>query len=61
MCSFVIKPIKYKITSCEWFGNASKFVHNLFMSRIDSPTGIRVTVDAPTGNNAMLSIKRPMC
>ncbi len=31
------------------------------MSDIDSPNGIRITVDAPTGNSAMLNINRPMC
>ena len=49
------------VTSTDWFANATDFVRNLFMSDIDSHNGIKITVDAPTGNNAMLSIKRPMC
>ena len=31
------------------------------MSDVDSTNGIKITVDAPTGNDAMLNIKRPMC
>ncbi len=35
------------------------FLETLILSAIDSKHGIKVTVDAPTGNDAMLNIKRP--
>ncbi len=35
------------------------FLKTLIDSDIDSKHGIKVTVDAPTGNDAMLNVKRP--
>ena len=43
----------------KWFSDAVRFVEELIMSKIDSSGGVKVTVDAPAGNNHMLSVIRP--
>lgn len=60
MCSFIITPDSSKIIDSENFKAAEKFIWRLIMSDIDSEHGVKVTVDAPTGNDPMLSITRPL-
>ena len=59
MCSFIISSNSSNIKFTDGYKNAMDFVKTLILSEIDSVNGVKITVDAPTGNNPMLSIARP--
>ena len=59
MCSFIIHSKSSGILKNKYYQEAVFFLKRLIFSDIDSTNGIKVTVDAPTGNDAMLNIERP--
>ncbi len=59
MCSFNIHDSSSKITTLKLFKDTCHFLNKLFFADIDSLEGIKITVDQPSGNKAMLNIKRP--